>query len=134
MCRMFASAVSIFFTISIIEVIVHGYLLMDVYKQTELLWRPIGEIKGWVLLIVLMILSLGFTCLYKYFVACKCPLRGTKFGLLLGFVFASCLSFGSYGFMPIPFGLALAWFFSAWIEFTFAGLIAGLLIKDEACC
>ena len=31
--------------------------------------------------------------------------------------------------MPIPYIMALAWFLGTWVEFTVAGLLAGLIIK-----
>ncbi len=42
------------------------------------------------------------------------------------------MGFGSYTYMPIPFSLALSWFFGAFIEMTVAGVIVGWLIKTPS--
>ncbi len=130
MKRIVGSTMLIFIMLSLVDFFVHGKLLATVYQETSELWRPMMEMKMGIMHITTLIIALGFSLLYKQFVGCKCALCGTKFGLLLGFIAGVSMGFGSYSYMPIPLGLALAWFFASWIQYTFAGLIAGLIITD----
>lgn len=134
MKKVIGSTIVIFIIFSLIDYLVHGQILASTYQDFAHLWRPMDETKMGVMNVVTLIIALGFTLLYKWFVGCQEPLCATKFGLLLGFIAGVCTGFGSYSYMPISFGLAMAWFFTSWIQFTLAGVAVGLIIKDEKCC
>lgn len=134
MKKIIGSTILIFIIFSIIDFIIHGKLLATAYQETAQLWRPMEESKMGIMNLVTLIIALGFTLLYQWFLGCKCSLCATKFGLLIGLIFGISMGFGSYSYMPISIGLAMAWFFTSWIKFTLAGVAIGLIIKDEKCC
>ncbi len=42
------------------------------------------------------------------------------------------MGYGTYSYMPIPHSLALFWFLGTVIQTTLAGLLVGLIIKEES--
>lgn len=64
---------------------------------------------------------------YAWFVSPKSPAAGVTVGLVWGFGAGVMMGYGSFGSTQIPYLMALVWFLGTWLEFTVAGLLAGLL-------
>jgi hypothetical protein len=41
------------------------------------------------------------------------------------------MGYGTYSVMPIPYSLALGWFWGTVVETTLAGVLLGLIVKEE---
>jgi hypothetical protein len=127
--KILLGGVVVFVAWEILDFVIHGLILGSTYATQPNLFRPQAEMKMGLLLVVTLIGALAFAAVYGWFVNPKSLATGVKYGLVWGFGGGVMMGYGTYGFMPIPHIMALAWFLGTWIEFTVAGLLAGLIIK-----
>ena len=117
-----------FIFVFLFEMLVHGFALMGMYEQTQHLWRGPEDMNmpfmAAMQFIFVIITAFIFTRHYEGKGIGEGVRFGAYIGLLLGFVM---LSF--YAFMPIPFALALCWFFASLFETIGLGVIYALLYK-----
>ena len=108
--------------------LIHGVILRDMYMQTASLWRPLPEMKNWLLNTSTIVHCIIFVWLYSM-MSKKSIGAGIKFGFLFGIAYGFGMGYGTYSTMPIPLYLANAWFIGSVIETTLAGMVTGLIIK-----
>jgi hypothetical protein len=126
--RFILAVLAIFFAWSIMDALVHGWLLQPVYEATANLWRPQKELKHLLGYGVTAIYSVCFVLLYNLMGKKSSILSGVQFGALFGFASGLGMGFGSYCYMPIPLNLAYAWFFATLIEATVAGALVWVVM------
>ncbi len=124
------TAIVIFIVWSLMDFVIHNVLLQSTYQATAALWRPVEEMNIGLMYLTSLVFAASIAILYAYFVSPKSQAIGIKFGLILGFGVAFVSAFASYVYMPIPFNLAVSWFFASWIEIAVAGMIAGFILKN----
>ena len=127
--RLVISSAAIFFVWSILDMLIHGYCLMDLYVQTAHLWRPEAQMKPEFIYAVTIIFSVCFVAIYHCFVSNKSLSAGIKLGVLFGIISGSSMGFGTYAYTPIPFELAVYWFLTGFGKTLAAGAIVGALVK-----
>ncbi|MFZ5806567.1 MAG: hypothetical protein ACOY3I_05130 [Verrucomicrobiota bacterium] len=131
------SIVLIFVVWTLLDMLIHGVWLAQIYKETAALWRPMNEMKMGLMHLVTLLMAIPFTIAYTILVSPKTLCRGVRWGMVFGVVVGLGAGFGSYSVMPIPLSLAWGWFGGTVLEFACAGLILGLLLKDNessSCC
>jgi hypothetical protein len=121
--------VAVFVAWEILDFVIHGLILGSTYATLPNLFRAQAEMKMGLLAVVTLIGALAFAAVYAWFVSPKSLATGVKYGLVWGFGGGVMMGYGTYASMPVPYILALAWFLGSWVEFTVAGLLAGLIIK-----
>lgn len=127
--RSIIAIVVIFIVWSVLDFIIHGILLKPTYDATAELWRPMPEMKMGLMYGVTLAYSICFVLIYTTLVSEKSLLSGLKLGGLIGFAAGISTGFGTYSYMPIPFSLALSWFFGILSQLLVAGTLAGAIIK-----
>jgi len=120
----------IFIVWSILDFVIHGMLLQDIYKSTASLWRPMEEMNMTVMHLVTLAYAACFVVIYSVFVKDRSISNGLKFGLLFGLAAGISMGFGSYSYMPIPLSLALSWFAGTLVQSIIAGALVGTVMKD----
>ncbi len=123
-------SVAVFIAWAILDYLIHGVLLMPTYEETSELWRPVGEMKPWLMWIVNLIASVCLVSIYAMYFKAKNIKNGVVYGLLVGVAWGAGMGYGSYSYMPIPYFLAQAWFWATVVELTVAGALIGLIVKD----
>lgn len=129
MKKMILAMIAVFVAWSVIDMLVHGFLLMDTYKETKHLWRPFEEMKGWLLHLVTVVIAVGFVLVFGM-LHTKNLKTGLKFGAILGVTFGFSMGYGTYSYTPIPYILALSWFIATVIQGIVSGLITGAILKE----
>ena len=124
-------SVAVFAAWFVLDALIHGYLLMDKYKETASLWRPEAEMKQWIMWLVNAIAAICLVTIYAMFFKDKNIKNGVLYGLLIGIAWGAGMGFGTYAYTPIPYILAQAWFWATVVELTVAGAIMGFLVKDK---
>jgi hypothetical protein len=119
----------VFITWSVLDFILHGWLLRSTYEATANLWRPMNQMNMPLMYSVTLIFTACFVLIYRLLVGKKSLMSGIQFGALFGLGTGISMGFGSFSFMPIPLTLAWTWFLGTWIEAIVAGAIVGALIK-----
>jgi hypothetical protein len=127
--KILLGGLAVFVAWEILDFVIHGLILASTYATVPKLFRAPAEMKLGLMAVVSVIGAFAFAAAYAWFVSPKSLATGVKFGLVWGFGAGVMMGYGSYSSMPIPYVLALAWFLGTWLEFTVAGLLAGLIIK-----
>lgn len=115
----------------ILDFIVHGNLLMDMYQQTAALWRPEMDMKMGLMMVVSVIQAALFILIYCQLVSKKSLINGIKYGVLMGGLVGVGMGIGSYCYMPIPLSLAIGWFIAGIVHFTVSGVVVGKVVTTE---
>ncbi len=126
------AVIAVFFTLSVLDFIIHEILLQSIYQSTAHLWRPEEEMKMLLMSVVTLVFSFCFVIIYSLLIAPKSMSEGIKYGCFLGLATGMSMGVGSYSYMPIPFVLAMSWFIGTLVELTIAGTLVGLMVKKSS--
>jgi hypothetical protein len=120
----------VFVAWSVLDFLIHGVILRAAYAATQQLWRPMNEMKMNVMHVTVLIASFVFVWIYGRYVGNKSITTGLKYGLWYGIGAGVSMGYGTYSVMPIPYTMAITWFFGTVFEAAAAGLIVGGLNKE----
>ena len=115
----------------ILDIIIHGNLLMGLYEQTAQLWRPENEMMPVFINIISLVSALLFVFIYCQLVKDKNRSKGIKLGVISGLLIGTLCGLGSYAYMPIPMSLAIGWLVTHTVKFTVAGFITGTFVTSD---
>ena len=128
------ASLAVLVVIGVLEFLIHGVLLSDVYKQTASVWRPEKEMQQmmWMFWLGYLVFAPFFALIYaKGYEKGKPGLaQGIRCGLYVGLMLSVMHSFGWYVILPIPLALAWYWFAAIVVEFVAAGAAAGLVYSE----
>jgi hypothetical protein len=127
--KILLGGLAIFVAWEVLDFLIHGLILGSIYATLPNLFRAQADMKMGLMAVVALIGALAFAATYAWFVNPKSLATGAKYGLVWGFGSGVMMGYGSYSAMPLPYAMALGWFLGSWVEFTVAGLLAGLIIK-----
>jgi hypothetical protein len=128
--RIVLAVLAVFVAWTVMDIVIHGVILAQTYKDTAQLWRPMEQMKMGLMRVVVLIASVVFVCLYAFFVGKKSVATALKFGILFGLGTGISMGYGTYAVQPIPYKIAITWFLGTVAETTVAGLLAGLIVKE----
>jgi hypothetical protein len=123
--------ISVYVLVFVYAYVVHGYLLVDIYRQTPQLWRSPEDMSAYfpVMLISEIAFSIIFTLGYAFLQEkLSGALKGWQYGLGMGAAFAA-IQFGVYAYMPISLTLAILWAVDALVEPVLCGVLISCLYK-----
>lgn len=129
--RYILAVVALFVFIFAYESVVHGMVLINIYKETPNIWRTYDEMVSFAPFnnIVMAILALWITFIFTRFYRTGGLKNGFKFGIYMG-VLAGIQAAGALFYLPISEVLAGAWFITYVIESTIGGLIIGSIYRN----
>ena len=127
------ASLAAFAVIFVLDMIVHGHLLMGLYAATKSVWRPMeaSHQKMWMMMLGQLFFAKIFVWIYtKGYEDGKPGLgQGLRYGFLVGLLVSiSCVSVW-YVVLPVPFKLALGWVFSGMADCIAAGAVVGLIYR-----
>jgi hypothetical protein len=131
--RWIIASLVVFVASGLMELLIHGVLLVGAYEATAHLWRPEAEMSQnmWMFWLYGFIWSFILVYIFAKGYEGKGIMEGVRFGLLIGVFFSLPMSLGTYASMPITAGLAIGWFVYGVIEMTIMGVIAALIYKPK---
>ena len=133
--RWMQASLAVFAGMWVLESLVHGVLLQNIYHQTPSVWRNETDMHGMMGLMWLgyAIFAVFFTLLYDKGYESKKPgvEQGLRFGLYVGLAFAPMQNLVWYVVLPIPGALAFYWFLAGMVECVVLGALAGLIYKKS---
>jgi hypothetical protein len=121
--RLWIGFVAVFVTTQIVEGILNFYLLDPIYSSYSYIWRPIAEMKLWMLPVTGMFFSFFFVFIFSKGYEGKGVTEGIRYGLYVALMVALPHAYGNYALMQIPYSLALQWFLYWSLEYVIAGAI-----------
>jgi prepilin signal peptidase PulO-like enzyme (type II secretory pathway) len=129
--KLLIGTVAVFIAWQILDYVIHVIIFTDSYAATAHLWRPEGEMKMGLMMIVSLLAALFFVALYVKLVSPKTLQNGLWYGVLFGLATGISMGYGTYSVQPITYGIAIGWFLGSLVEATVAGLLLGLLVKED---
>lgn len=126
--------VAVFVTLEVLDMIIHGAILMSTYSAMQNVWRPDMMNKLWILHFVKIVTAFFFALIFSKGYENKGIMEGVRYGFYVGMIVSSGFAFGSYASFSINYQLALQWFFYSLIEYIIAGVVIALVFgqKKEA--
>jgi hypothetical protein len=115
--------VTVFVTTQVLEGLVNFFLLDPIYSSYSHIWRPISEMKLWMLPVTGMFFSFFFVFIFSKGYEGKGISEGVRYGLYVALMVALPNAYGTYAIMKIPYTLALQWFAYDTLEYVIAGAI-----------
>ena len=132
--RWVMAGVAAFGVTFIVDMVVHGKLLMPLYQQTASVWRPQAETnqKMWLMMLGQLFFGLVFAGIYTQgYEAEKSGLgQGLRYGLWIGLLLAISYVSVWYVVLPIPFCLAMGWVGGVLADCLLAGAAVGLIYRE----
>ncbi len=113
----------------VLDFIMNALILGPTYATLPGVFRAPADMNYVLMAVVVLLGALAFAASYGWFVVPKSVVTGLKYGLVWGFGIGVMMGYGLYSAMPIPYFMALVWFLGAWLEFTVAGWLVGLIVK-----
>ena len=71
-----------------------------------------------------------FVLIYKRLITNKSMINAVQYGVLFGIGVGISMGYGTYSVMPIPYTMAITWFFGVLVEAVAAGVLVGVIIKE----
>lgn len=129
--RILLATLAVFVSWEILDYLIHMVILSSSYEATAYLWRSADQMKNGLMLIVVVLVSLLFVTIYARLISPKNMRTAISFGVLYGLAGGIGMGYGTYSVQPIPYHMALTWFLGTLVEATVAGLLVGLIVKEE---
>ncbi len=128
--RWVLASVVVTVVVAVVDMIIHGVLLAETYKQTASVWRSESEMQQ-----IAPLMWLGYAIFAPFFVWIYAQGmekgkdaigQGVRFGLMFGIGLSAMSSLIWYVVLPIPQKLAFAWFLAGVAVYIAAGMAAAL--------
>jgi len=129
--RLVLSSLAIFVAWTLLDLLLHRFLLAPIYEVSPDLWRPVHEMNVALIYAVTFVLLGVFVGIYKLLVRPKSLRAGLWVGAFIGLALGVSSGFGTFLHMPIPLALAWGWFIGGWLKGLAAGAIVGAVIVDQ---
>ena len=130
--KVMMGAIGVYVWMAVWEMIVNMGILSADYMATAQLWRPEAEIKVYLFYIIYIFVSYLLAVIFSKGYEGKGISEGVRFGIYIGIFMAVPMAYGTYAVMPIPYSLALKWFFCGLIEYVVAGVILASVFGKQA--
>ena len=132
--RIWIGFFTVFVTTQVIEGLVDFYVFDPIYSSLPQIWRPINEVKFWMLPVGGMFFSYIFVLIFSKGYEKKGILEGVRFGLYVALMVILPFACSNYALMQIPYSLALQWFILRTVEYVIAGAILSgvFMLKFDA--
>lgn len=129
--KIIVATLAIFIIWSILDFILHGFILSSAYQSTTYLWLSMGEMKNGLIYIVKLLSALVFVTIYARLISPKNMNYAISFGVLFGVGTGISMGFGAYSVMPIPYSMAIGWFLGTLVNAILGGLMVGWLVTEK---
>jgi len=128
--RIIIASLGVFITFELLEIVIHGKILMNTYESMPEVWRPDMESKMWIMYVTALFFSFIFTIIFAKGYENKGVLEGVRYGILIALLMNVIGMFNQYVVYPIPFSLALQWFILGTIQIIICGMVAAVLYRN----
>jgi hypothetical protein len=125
------AVIVVFVAIEAMDYVLHGLILTGLYQKSAAIWRQDMDKWMWLWYIVTFLQTLGFVYIYYKLINPKSTFKGVWYGLTYGFVAGVGMGYGTYAMFPMPYALAISWFFGSIVIYGISGWLTGLIIKEK---
>ena len=128
--RLFLTVLAVFAFVFVSDFVIHHILLGPTYRDTSSLWRSEGEMKGYMIwmLIGQFLTAAFFSVIFAKGYEGKGLGEGVRYGLLIG-PFAIAPHFIQYAVTPLPQFLLWSWIAGTMVQAILGGVIAAAVYR-----
>lgn len=123
--RLVGSGLVILIVWTVLDMLMHRFLLREHYESSAILWRPFDQLNVVLIYVVTFILIGTFVGIYWLLVRPKSLAAGIGLGAFVGLALGISAGFGTFIHMPIPLALAWGWLIGGWLKGVAAGAVVG---------
>lgn len=128
--------IAVFLGMAVLSFLIHGVLLTSTYQSGDvsILMRPEAEMMGmmWIYYVVYFIQAFIFTLVFSKGYEGKGIGEGVRYGFYMGLLLATPMAYASYAMYPMPYSLAMQWFFYGIAEYIILGIILALVFGKKS--
>ena len=128
--RIWIGFLVVFLATQIFEGLINFYVLDPTYSQWSHLWRPIAEVKFWMLPFTGMFFSFFFVYIFSKGYEGRGLAEGIRYGFYIAMMVSLPHAYGTYALMQIPYSVALQWLVYNSLEYILAGLLLAIVFKS----
>jgi len=128
--RIWIGFLAVFLATQTFEGLINFYVLDPIYSQWSYVWRPIAEVKFWMLPFTGMFFSFFFTFIFSKGYEKRGLGEGIRYGFYVAMMVSLPHAYGTYALMQIPYSVALQWFIFGSLECVGAGMILAIVFKS----
>lgn len=121
--------VTVFVTTQLIEALVGFILLGPTYSHSPQIWRPIAEVKLWMLPVTGAFFSFFFVFVFSKGYQAKGLPEGLRYGTYAALMIVLPHAYNSYALLQIPYSIALQWFIFGTLEYIIAGVLLSIAFQ-----
>ena len=121
--RIWIGFVTVFVTTQLIEGLLGFILLGPTYSHYAHIWRPIAEVKLWMLPVTGAFFSFFFVFIFSKGYEGKGLLEGVRYGTYAALMIVLPHAYNTYATLQIPYSIALQWFLFGTLEYILAGAL-----------
>ena len=127
------SGLVVFVVSQVLDFVSHGIALGPAYEATAQLWRPEAEMTSmmWVMYVVGLLWAFIFVYIFGWARKGEGIMEGVQYGFCIGLFVVTPMAFNTYAVMPVPFSMALGWFFTGMIKVMICGAVLSLVYKPS---
>jgi hypothetical protein len=131
--KIWVGFIVVFIVWNILDYLVHGVLLRTAYTSPEMvqLLRVDMHDKMWIFYLVSLITSFFLTLIFSKWQTGKGLSEGIQFGVYVGLLCGTPMSYSSYAMYPIPYHLAMQWFIYGVLQFIILGIVLSLIFGKK---
>lgn len=126
--KLMICAVAVFVSMFILDSVIHGMILNNLYLETASLWRPKSEMHSYMghMLLGQFIIAFFFSLIFAQGYRSTGIMEGVRYGLMMGGLKMG-ENFIMHAVAPYPTSLTLSWIVSTFLELVLLGIIASLV-------
>ena len=130
--RFLTAAIAIFFVNQLTDPLIHSLLLGKTYETLSHVWRPDISSKMWVMVLTSFCFAFLFTFIFIRGYKGTGFMEGLRFGIMIGLLMNGIAVLQQYVIYPVPFYLAVIWFWCGMLQYSLYGVLAALIYKPQA--
>lgn len=114
---------------NLLNMVIHMWLLKGAYMSEAMMnvMRPESDGMMWVYFVTTLFIAFFFTLIYSKGHEGKGIAEGVRYGFYVGMMMAVPMAYDSYASYPIPYSVALQWFFYGLIQYVILGVVVSMV-------
>lgn len=129
--RIWIGFLVVFLATQVFEGLINFYVLDMVHFQWSHLWRPLAEVKFWMLPFTGMFFSFFFVYIFSKGYEGRGLAEGVRYGFYVSLMVVLPHAYGTYALMQIPYSVAVQWLVYGSLEYILAGLLLAIVFKSD---
>jgi hypothetical protein len=132
--KFWTAFVAVYVAMNILNFVIHVGLLGAAYRAPEVasVFRPEQNQIMWIHFVTALVFSYFFTLIFSKGYEGRGVTEGLRFGAYVGMMVAIPMAYDSFAVYPLPYSLAIQWFFYGLAQYILLGVIAAMVYGKKA--